>query len=143
MTSQDLRILIAEAVLQSLLPTNCKVELNAETRMLNLLSTETPHILGQQQFTINEWNILLTLLKFHPHYTPYEMLLASITSLTPSDCRKILHDAQELKRLKRELKPVYQAIARLRTKLNHICPHLKISLIRELGFSITTCPNEN
>ncbi len=142
-TSQDLQVQVAESVLQSLLSANCKVELNAKTRMLSLLSTETPHILEQQQFTVNEWNILLILLVSHPHYAPYETLLASLTSLSPSECRKILHKAHQQgpKMLKRELKPVQRALGHVRMKLNYVCPQLKISLIRELGYSLTTSSN--
>lgn len=51
---QDDRVLIAEKVLQALLGDDCKVDLNAKCRMLILLSTETPCILAQQQFTPNE-----------------------------------------------------------------------------------------
>jgi len=129
----------AGVILQSLLPADCKVELNAQTRMLSLLSTETPRILTQQQFARNEWNLLLTLLVSHPHYAPYEALLASLTSLSPAECRKILHKAQQsgAKALKRELKPVQRAMACVRLKLNYVCPHLKISLIRELGYALT------
>lgn len=65
----------AESVLQSLIPSTYKAELNAHVRMLSLLSTHTPHILAQQQFTKNEWSLLLTLLSFYPYYAPYEVLL--------------------------------------------------------------------
>jgi hypothetical protein len=43
--------------------------------------------------------------------------------------------------LKRELRPVHRALGRVRIKLNHVCPSLKISLVRELGYSLTTSSN--
>ncbi len=143
-TSQDPRILVAEPVLQSLLPPEYKAELNAQVRMLNLLSVETPHLFAQQQFAANEWSILLALLLSHPYFASYETLLASLTSLPPSECRKILSTAQEQgsKMLKRELKPVHRALGRVRYKLKHICPYVKISLIREVGYALTTAATE-
>lgn len=136
----DTDISAAESILQNLLPYDCKVQLDVKKRMLSLLNIQTPCILVQEQFTTNEWNILIALLVSHPHYAPYEILLASLTSLSPSQCRQILHNARQSdqKMLKRELKPVYRALARVRCKLNYVCPHLKISLVRELGYAITT-----
>ena len=135
----------AESVLQSLIPSTYKAELNAHVRMLSLLSTHTPHILAQQQFTKNEWSLLLTLLSFYPYYAPYEVLLASLTSLSPAACRTRLQSAQQagVKILKRELKPVHRALSGVRAKLNILCPSLKISLIREVGYVLTSSQNKD
>ena len=131
---------VAESILQSLLTTEYKVELNAKTRMFSLLSTKSPSILGQQQFTVNEWNVFLTLITSYPHYAPYEILIANLTLLSPSVCRERLQAAQESgpKVLKQELKPIYRSLANVRVKLNKVYPHLKISLIRGLGYALTT-----
>lgn len=67
MTSQDSQVQIAGSILQNLLSADHKVELNAKTRMFNVLSTKTPHIIAQEQFTTDEWNMLLTLLISYPH----------------------------------------------------------------------------
>lgn len=71
-----------------------------------------------------------------PHYAPYEMLLASLTSLAPDTCRKQLHDAQEegTNAVTRELKPVYRALSTLRKKLKSVYPPLDISLLRGVGY---------
>jgi len=129
-----------EAVLQTLLPANHKLELNTKTRMLNLLSTASPHLVAQQQFTKNEWSILLTLLLSYPHYASFEVLLASLTLLSPADCRQRLYAAQLSggQAVKRELKPVHRALSGIRIKFRHVCPQLKISLIRETGYAVTT-----
>lgn len=140
--AQDTKISVAERTLQSLHLKDCKWELNAKARIVSLLNTEIPHILAQQQFSRNEWNLLLTLLVSYPHYAPYEILLASLTALSIDKCRQRIQDAQHLgaKALKRELKPVHRALAGLRTKLGDLSPHLKISLIRDLGYAISTPP---
>lgn len=131
---------VAESTLQNLLTEDGKVELNAQTRMLSLLSTETPHILAQQRFTSNEWKVFIILLTSHPYYAPYEIIMAGITLLSPSTCRKRLQDAQQLdpKMLQRELKPIHRALAGVRLKLKDLAPHLKVSLIRELGYALVT-----
>jgi len=142
---QDVQLCVAESVLQGLLPASCKLELNAKTRMLSLLSTDHPHILAQEQFTKNEWNVLLTFLSSYPYYAPHEVLLASLTSLSPADCRKRLQEAQQsgAKSLKRELKPVHRALSSVRAKLDKLYPPLKISLIRNLGYALTSSQNKD
>ena len=123
-------------MLQSLLPAHCTLELNANHRILSLLSTDAPHILAQEQFTRNEWSILLTILASYPYYAAHETLLASLTSLSPGDCRKSLQQARQLgsKMLKRELKPIHRALSGVRAKLNKVHPRLKISLLHDSGY---------
>jgi hypothetical protein len=138
--SKDVQLSMHESVLQNLLTASCKLELNLKARMLSLLNTDPPHIVAQQQFTKNEWCILLTLLTSYPHYAPYETLLASLTLLSPTDCRKRLQEAKQSgsKAMKRELKPVHRALSGVRVKLGNLSSHLKISLVRDLGYSLTT-----
>ncbi len=144
-SDQDTQLAIAESILQSLLPSDYKLELNAKARMLSLLNTHAPHILAQQQFTKNEWNVLLTLLSSYPYYAPYEILLASLTSLSSAACRKRLQAAHQsgAKILKRELKPVHRALAGVRAKLNNLSPQLKISPIRDVGYVLTSSQNKD
>ncbi len=142
-SDQDKHLAIAESNLQSLLPSDYKLEVNAKVRMLSLLNTKAPHILAQQQFTKNEWNVLLTLLSSYPYYASYEALLANLTSLSPADCRKRLQEAQQSGAmiLKRELKPVHRALVGVRAKLNNLYPYLKISSIRNVGYVLTSSQN--
>jgi hypothetical protein len=134
------QIFIDNPALHSLLPTSYKLVLNANTRILSLLSTDPPNIYAQLQFTKNEWNIFITLLVSYPHYAPHEQLLASITSLSFTDCLTRLQEADLLgsKARKQELKPVHRALSGLRAKLNNLCPYLQISLIRDLGYALTS-----
>src|SRR5213080_971435 len=106
--TRDVQAPVDESVVQSLFPEGCKLELSADARMLSLLSTDSPHILAQQQFTKNEWWILMALFTSHPYYAPYDILLASLTLLSPAYCRRRIHDAQALgsEELRQELKPV-------------------------------------
>ena len=144
-SDQDPHLSIAESVLQGLLPSEYKLELNATARMLSLLSTRAPHILAQQQFTRNEWSILLTLLASYPYYAPHEVLLASLTSLSSLDCHKRLQEAQKSgsKALKQELKPVHRALSGIRAKLDKLYPPLKISPIRDIGYVLTSSQNKD
>ncbi len=134
------QVFIDNPALRSLLPTSYQLELNGDVRILSLLSTDPPHILAQQQFTKNEWSIFINLLEAYPHYAPHEQLLASITSLSLTDCRKRIQEAEQLgmKELKRELKPVHRALYGIRAKLRDFSPDLKISLIRSLGYALTS-----
>ncbi len=143
--AKDVQVPIDKSILQNLLPASCKLELSEKTRILNLLSTDSPHILAQQQLTKNEWSIFITLLVSYPHYAPHETLLASLTLLSPGDCRKILQEAEQVgpKTLKRELKPVHRALSGLRAKLNNLSPYLKISLICDLGYALIRAENKD
>ncbi len=95
MAFENSEVQLAESILQNLFPADYKVELNAKTRMFNILSTGTPHILAQEQFTANEWNMLLTILISYPHYVSYETLFASFTSLSLFESFKLIHQAQQ------------------------------------------------
>lgn len=140
----SIQMLRAQSILRDILPTDVIIELNALTRSLTLLNAHPPHIVAQQQFTKNEWSIFIILLTFYPHYAPYEILLSSITSLSPADCRERLEKDRQLGQLflKRELKPVYRALSGARAKLNKIYPLLKISLIRDAGYVLVTPHSE-
>ena len=63
-----------------------------------------------------------------------------LTSLSVEQCHKNLEDAQDrgVKMLKKELKPVNRALSGIRIKLNKLYANFKISLIRGVGYAITT-----
>lgn len=140
-TERAIQASIDVTTLQGLLPTNQKLEINEKVRIVNVLAIDPPRLLAQQQFTKSEWCVLLTLLTSYPHYAPYEALLACLTSLSLDDCRARILEAQEIgpQELNRELKPVQRALSGIRTKLNGLTAHLKISVIRESGYALTTC----
>jgi len=131
--------------LHHLLPVGYKLELHAPTRTVCVLSTATSSLLNQQQFTKNEWSVLQTLLSFYPHYAPHEALLASVTLLSIDDCRRHLYEAQQAgpQELKNELRPLYRALFGIRTKLQDLSSYLRVALVRNLGYMLTTSENES
>lgn len=123
-------------ILQDLLPSDLKLLMDAGTRILSLFDIEKGEIVVQKRLTRNEWTLLMVFEKNHPRYAPNELLLASLTSLSPDMCRKRLHEAQEKsqKTVNQELKPVYRALTGLRKKLKSVYPQLDISLLRGVGY---------
>lgn len=112
------------------------LHVNMETRIVSLLHKQPPSILTQQQFTRNEWMLLIVLLSTYPYYASHEMLLSSITPLSVDECRKQLQEVRLLgaEQLRRELKPVYRALCGIRAKLIKLHPALKVSLVRDVGY---------
>ena len=122
-----------------LLPCDNRLELSEQLRIINLLHTTSyPQIVAQQQFTKNEWSILKILLEYYPNYVSYHILLAGITSLSPTASYERLQDMQKKGGtvLRQELKPVYRVLSILRLKLGRLSPYIKISLIREIGYAL-------
>jgi hypothetical protein len=128
------------AILQELLPSSQKLQINEDDRIINILNSESPQLLAQQHLSRNEWSILNTLCASYPYYAPYKDLLACLTSLSPADCHKRILEAQEAssQELHQEIKPVRQTISRLRKKLSKLNPSLKISHTPQSGYAITT-----
>ena len=126
--------------LQGLLPEGQMLALNPQTRTLSLLSAD-PLLLEGQQFSENEMRMIMAILESYPHYCPYEVLLAYLSSnvVTPATierCRQRLQEAQRLGAWQQELRPVRRALSSLRNKLHAF--HLEISNIRERGCSLTS-----
>jgi hypothetical protein len=140
-SARDGSLPIEETVLQKLFPAGYKLEWNQRIRLLSLLQIDPPHILAQEHFTKNEWNILIALLVSYPQYAPHEILLASVTSLSVDDCRTRLQKARQrgTQALKRELKPVQRALCGIRVKIINLSPHLRVALIRDAGYMLTRC----
>jgi hypothetical protein len=136
---------IDTAALQSLLPPQYRLEFNEEARIMNILRVDAPQLLAQPQFTENEWCVLLVLFASYPHYAPYETLLSCLTLLPVAECRKRIQQAQQAgsQALSRELKPVYRALSGVRAKLDDAAPYLKISFIRDTGYSLIFSETNN
>jgi hypothetical protein len=131
---------VDEDLLQNLLPSTNKLELDMKARMLSILDIKVSHLIAHQRFTKNEWSIIITLFAYYPYYAPHEALLASITLLSLEDCREIIHAARLLgeKAFKQELKPVYRALSSSRKKICNLSPHLNITLLRDAGYLLNT-----
>ena len=141
---RDIYPSIPETLLRALSPGNMVLKLDSDARVMALLQTQVPQTLKLQQFTRNEWIFFGTLLRCFPYYAPYEMLLADLTSLSCDACRHRLQEVQPqgAKAIGRELKPIYRALYGVRAKLNKICPHIKISLVRDAGYVLTVLSNQ-
>jgi hypothetical protein len=126
--------------LQGLQPAGRTFALNLQTRTLSLL-TEGPLLLMEQQFSVNEVNLLIPMLESFPHYCPYEVLLASLSGRTVTQAsieraRRFLREAQSNGEWQQELRPIRRALSSLRTKLHHF--GLEVSNVRERGSSLTS-----
>jgi len=133
----DLRIF----PLERLLPTGQALSVNTTYLIASLVSTNSVNgnpILKQQLLTETDMRLLLLLLE-SPNYCPQEVLRASLYSsysglldglfssepaakaewqMTITEQRLLLQRAQELGTWKKALKPLYNALSKLRFKLH-------------------------
>jgi len=126
--------------LQGLLPEGQMLALNLQVRTLSLLSN-SPQIIREQRFSENEMRLIVPILELYPHYCPYEMLLAylsskAVTQATVERCLQRLQEARARGTWQQELKPIRRALSSLRSKLHAF--NLEISNIRERGCSLTS-----
>jgi len=129
---------ITHLSLPGLLPADHRLVFNLETRTLSLL-TDGPTLMMAQQLSRNELHLLVPLLEWYPHYCPYEVLLASISSnvvteASIADCRQRLKEALSRGKWQQELRPLRHALSSLRSKLEHF--DLGIATVRESGCSL-------
>lgn len=127
--------------LDDLLPPGHTLALNVPLGTLSLIAygidMPYPRMLAEEQFTASELCLILPLLKSHPHYCPYEVLLASfnygnITEATIERCRRRLHEAQLEGVWDQEMRPVRNILSRARLKMRSF--GIEISSILETGY---------
>ena len=136
---EEVRTRILHLSLPELVPSGRILALNLETRTLSLLS-EGPVLIIERQFSANEMSMLMPLLEAFPHYCPYEVLLAHIssnqvTATSIERCRQRLQEALSRGTWQQELRPMRRVFSSLRTKLHRF--DLEISNVRERGWSLT------
>lgn len=131
--------------LEELLPEGHTLALNVLLGTLSLIAYDTempyPRMMAEQQFTLSELSLLLPLLNSHPHYCPYEVLLASFNHRTISDttierCRRQLHEAQLEGVWDQEMRPVRNVLSRTRLKMRTF--GIEIASILETGYVLMT-----
>jgi len=125
---------------QGLLPPGQTLAINLETRTISLLS-DGPTLIVEQQLSANEMHLFVPILDYFPHYCPYEVFLAYLSTKVVTEasierCRQRLQEAQACGRWQQELRPVRRALSSLRTKLYRL--DLGISNVRERGCSLTS-----
>jgi hypothetical protein len=131
---------ITHLSLPGLLKADQRLVFNLETRNLSLL-TDGPTLMMAQQLSRNELLLLVPLLESYPHYCPYEVLLAYVSSnvvteASIADCRQRLKEALSRGKWQQELRPLRRALSSLRIKLEHF--DLGISTLRESGCSLSS-----
>lgn len=110
--------------LPGILPTAHVLALNTRLGTLSHLKLEEdrPHLLMEQQFSLGEMCTLVPLLESAPNYAPYEVLLASFAhgntaTGTVERCRRRLQEAYDAGVWDVEMRPLRNAISRMRIKL--------------------------
>jgi hypothetical protein len=141
--------------LEGLLPAGQALSVNTTNLIISLVSTNSVNgnnpILLQQSLTETDMRLLILLLE-SPYFCPQELLRASLfcsysgllTGLFSSETaaraewqttieeqRLLLRRAQELGTWKKELKPLYNALSRLRSKL------------RPFGLQVANCASSS
>jgi hypothetical protein len=116
--------------LAGLLPLDQKLVINASIRTATLFSY-TPdgeaQIVAQQQFSPNGMRVLLPLLQAYPRYCPYDVLAASLFSLSLSQARQLLHESWEM-----AMRPVRRAISGIMDGLHAL--GLSVRSLRKAGY---------
>ena len=133
--------------LENLLPDDQVLALNTKLGTLSLLTNDPsgshPILLAEQQFSSSEMSVLLPLLESHPHYCPYEVLLASFNCGNTTDAnveryRLRLQEAQFAGVWDYEMRPVRNILSRTRFKLRDF--GIEISSILETGYILIYLP---
>lgn len=133
--------------LANLLPEDQVLALNTRLGTLALLThdpaTPYPTLLAEQQFSQSEMSVLVPLLESHPHYCPYEVLLASFncgntTEASIERYRLRLQEAQFAGVWDYEMRPVRNILSRTRFKLRDF--GIEISSILETGYILVYLP---
>ena len=133
--------------LEGLLPTGHTLATNVLLGTVSLIAQDAtwpyPRLVAEQQFTMSEVSLLLPLLDSHPHYCPYEVLLASfdhrrITEATIERCRERLQEAQDEGLWDYTMRPIRNVLSRTRLKMRVV--GVEINSILEIGYILMHVP---
>lgn len=131
--------------LDALLPPGQTLALNVYLGTLSLIANDIPYprMVAEQQFTQSELSLLVPLLDSHPHYCPYEVLLASfnhriVTEATLERCRRRMHEAELEGIWVQEMRPMRNVLSRTRLKMRSF--GIEIASILETGYVLMTPP---
>jgi hypothetical protein len=116
--------------LEGLLPADQTLVLNLSMRTATLFSAPADgeaQVLSQQRFTPNGIRVLLPLLEAYPRYCPYDVLVASLLSLTLAQARQMLRDSWEV-----AMRPVRRAISGIMDGLHAL--GLSVRSLRKAGY---------
>ena len=122
--------------LDGLLAADQTLVLNRAMRTVSLLTSTAEgeaQVLSQQRFTPNGMRVLLPLLRAYPGHCPYEVLMASLFSISPDQARQQLEDSWEV-----AMRPVRRAIASLTDGLRALGIHVRA--LHRTGYVLTSLP---
>ncbi len=120
--------------LDGLLATNQTLVVNPSIRTVTLFSYTSDgeaHIIAQQQFSPNGMRVLIPLLQAYPHYCPYDVLLASLCSLSLDEARRQLQNMWVI-----AIRQVRRAINSLKAGLHAL--GLQVRTILSAGYLVET-----
>ena len=130
-----------------LLPTGHTLALHVFLGTLVLIAQDAtwpyPRMVAEQQFTPGELSLVLPLLNAHPHYCPYEVLLASfdhrmVTDATIERCRARLQEAAEEGQWDYTIRPLRNVLSRTRLKMRSF--GIEVNAILEIGYCLLPLP---
>ena len=116
--------------LEGLLPDNQTLVLNLSMRTATLFSASAngeAQVLSQQRFTPSGMLVLLPILEVYPGYCPYDVLVASLHSLSLAQARQMLQDSWEV-----AMRPVRRAISGIMYGLHAL--GLSVRSLRKAGY---------
>ena len=105
------------------------MELGRITILFASSSEGEAQVLTQQRFTPNGMRVLVPLLQAYPRYCPYDVLIASLFSLSLSQARQQSHDAWEI-----AMRPVRRAISGIMNGLRAL--GLSVRSLRGAGYML-------
>ena len=128
--NQDPREGLLHFPLEGLLPANQTLVFNLSMRSATLFSASPDgeaQMLSQQRFTPNGMRVLLPLLKAYPRFCTYDVLVASLLSLTLEQAHQMLHESWEV-----AMRPVRRAISGIMDGLHAL--GLSVRSLRKAGY---------
>lgn len=104
---------------------------------------EEPHLLSAQRFSATEMCLIVPLLRQHPAYCPYEVLLAHfisarVTEETIARAREQLYEAQEAGIWDSLMRPIRNVLSRARFRLGDL--GIGVVSMLEVGYILKPVP---
>jgi hypothetical protein len=125
------------APLERLLPAHSLLECDCELRVVSLLCDQEAGgsiIVEQQQYSDQEFAVLLVLFEQYPDYAPQADLLAAQTGRSLQQCQREVQRALDDGLIDELIRPVRNVLSRARLKLRRF--GMDIRSIQETGYMI-------
>lgn len=122
--------------LTGLIPEHEQMVLDHELRILTQLqiAREACTIIEQQQFTIQEWELLCALIEHFPYYCPFASLLSVHERKSLERCQRQVNRALADGTFNALVQPVRNVLSRVRIKLHNF--GIEIKSMIETGYML-------